>query len=99
MWKYNKYQLGEIVIHTNVSILEFQVYDIYPGVPEERDNYLYCCKLLMGRIEDIGKIYKYQENDLTSMRAGTKEELSALLTESINKGDYERASQIQKLIG
>lgn len=95
MWKYNKYQVGEIVEHNDNTVLEFQICEILCGVPEKPSEYLYCCKLINGSNYEVGKILKYHENDLSFVRKGTINELSDLLKAAVHNENYELAEAIQ----
>jgi hypothetical protein len=79
MWAYNKYNVGEIVSFKDTPILEFQVCEILCGVPEKPTDYLYSCKLIVGRSDQIGKVFNYQEKNLSFVRKGTLPELEELL--------------------
>ena len=55
MWKFNKYNLGDRVIHKQAPELEFQVFNILRGEPQSKGNYLYVCNLVEGHPDELGK--------------------------------------------
>jgi hypothetical protein len=98
MWKYNKYNICDVVRHKENQVLEFQVTDILCGVPEKNGDYLYSCELINKKVKDINKEYKYHEKDLQLIRKANLDELNKYLREVILKEDFEKAGAIQNEI-
>lgn len=98
MWKFNKWEIGDVISHAENDFLEFQVVDIYPSVPEKRGDYLYCCKLLNTSDEETGKEFNYHEDDISLIKKGTKEDLQFLLERAIEEENCERAEVIKNII-
>ncbi len=98
MWKYNKYNLGDIISHNEAPGLEFQIREILRGEPDEKNNYMYYCYLIFGDEDEIGNQFNYIETDISLVRKGTKPELEEFLNDLTEKEDYEIAQEVKKLI-
>lgn len=80
MWKFNKYNIGEIVRHKDIPTLEFRVMDIFCDKVEKPEAYRYFCL----EINEYKINGMYVESVLSLIRKATPEELLMLLNFAAN---------------
>ena len=112
MYKYNKFNIGDIVGHNEAPHLKFRITAVLPGEPEEEENYAYGYSQIvdedynvdMEAIFDAPDGGVYLEPDLFYIRKPSYDELSKMLDESIlqekrfNELSTEIRNQRNKLI-
>lgn len=98
MWKYNEFNIGDIIEHNESKDHQFQVRNILRPVPEEVGKYLYHCRLLTPRSPEQNQIFNYQGQDLKLVRPGTRKELAEILNDAVGKEEYEIAQELQRLL-
>lgn len=107
MYKYNKFNLGDIVGHNEAPGLKFRIIAILRSEPEEEGNYAYGHAQIHDEdynvdMEDIFEGHNegvYIEPDLFFIRKPTYDELSKMLDEAMlqEKSFNELAREIRTL--
>ncbi len=89
MWKYNKYNIGDIVGHKETPDLKFRIIDVLCGVPEKKGTYGYAHHQIFdddrNNMEDVFLGIDsdiYLEKDLFLIRNPTRKELNKMLKEA-----------------
>lgn len=97
MWKYNKYNIGDVVGHKQSPTLKFRVTGVLSGVPEKKGTYSYGYSQMFDEDEpnDMKEIFYalygsvYMEKDLFFIRKPTIDELHKMLKEAlIQKNEF-----------
>ena len=95
MWKYNKYNIGDVVGHKETPTIKFRVIGILCGVPEKKGNYLYESHRMFEEDDetDFEELFtiggkKYSEEDLFLVRNPTQKELKKMLKEVLPIAKY-----------
>ena len=93
MWKYNKYNIGDVVGHLKTPTLKFRVTGVLSGVPEEKGTYSYAFSQMFDGDDESNmdeifyRLYGtvYQEKDLFLIRKPTNGELRNMLKEALTQ--------------
>jgi len=91
MWKYNKYNIGEIVGNHEIEDSSFQVIDVSYNDPEKPGYYKYSCRGVPGDPDNEmfwNDIKIYEEDDLYFICKPSYDQLERLLQEAKEKYDH-----------